>query len=144
MSNHLRGRVDLNQGIAETPQKKSWAGDFGREYTERNTLSGAQLDSLYQTNYGITRRQLNETLLSNIPRNARILEVGCNSGNQLLLLQEMGFANLWRAEVQSYALELASARVRGARLSQASALALPYKAATFVLILPSAARAPIP
>ncbi len=37
MSNHLRGRVDLNQGIAETPQKKSWAGDFGREYTDRNT-----------------------------------------------------------------------------------------------------------
>ena len=137
MSNRLPGRVDLNQGIAETPQKKSWAGDFGREYTDRNTLSGAQLDSLYQTNYGITRRQLNETLLSNIPRNARILEVGCNSGNQLLLLREMGFTNLWGAEVQSYALELAKARLPDAQLSQASALDLLYEDADFDLVFTS-------
>ncbi len=137
MSNHLPGRVDLNQGIAETPQKKSWAGDFGREYTDRNTLSGAQLDSLYRTNYGITRRQLNEDFLNDIPRDARILEVGCNSGNQLLVLREMGFTNLWGAEVQSYALELARARVPDAQLSQASALDLPYEDADFDLVLTS-------
>jgi len=137
MSNHLPGRVDLNQGIAETPQKKSWAGDFGREYTDRNTLSGAQLDSLYRTNYGITRRQLNEAQLADVPRDARILEVGCNSGNQLLLLREMGFTNLWGAEVQSYALELARARVPDAQLSQASALDLPYEDAGFDLVFTS-------
>ena len=127
----------MNQGIAETPQKKSWAGDFGREYTDRNTLSGAQLDSLYRTNYGITRRQLNEAQLADVPRDARILEVGCNSGNQLLLLREMGFTNLWGAEVQSYALELARARVPDAQLSQASALDLPYEDAGFDLVFTS-------
>ena len=127
----------MNQGIAETPQKKSWAGDFGREYTDRNTLSGAQLDSLYRTNYGITRRQLNEDFLNDIPRDARILEVGCNSGNQLLLLREVGFTNLWGAEVQSYALELAKARVPDAQLSQASALDLLYEDADFDLVFTS-------
>jgi pseudaminic acid biosynthesis-associated methylase len=127
----------LNQGTTETPQKERWAGDFGRAYTDRNTLSGAQLDLLYQTNYGITRRQLNETFLADIPRDAHILEVGCNSGNQLLLLQEMGFTNLWGAEVQSYALELARSRVRGAELSQASALDLPYDDGEFDLVFTS-------
>src|SRR5260370_34331918 len=106
MSNHLRGRVDLNQGIAETPQKKSWAGDFGREYTHRNTLSGAQLDSLYRANYGITRRQLNEAHLADIPRDSRILEVGCNSANQLLLLREIGFTTLWGAVVHTDELDM--------------------------------------
>ena len=137
MSNRLPGRVDLNQGIAETPQKKSWAGDFGREYTDRNTLSGAQLDSLYRENYGITRRQLNEAHLADVPRDARILEVGCNSGNQLLLLREMGFTSLWGAEVQSYALELAKARLPDAQLSHASALDLPYEDADFDLVFTS-------
>jgi pseudaminic acid biosynthesis-associated methylase len=137
MSNDLRGRVDLNQGATETPQKERWAGDFGRAYTDRNTLSGAQLDSLYRTNYGITRGQLNETFLRDIPRDAHILEVGCNSGNQLLLLQEMGFANLWGAELQSYALQLARARLPGAELSQASALDLPFEGGEFDLVFTS-------
>ncbi len=127
----------MNHGTAETQQKERWSGDFGRDYTDRNTLSGSQLDSLYQTNYGITRRQLNETFLRDIPRDARILEVGCNSGNQLLLLQEMGFAQLWGAEVQSYALELAGIRVHGANLSQASALDLPYEDGYFDLVFTS-------
>ena len=30
----------MNQGTAETPQKQRWSGDFGRDYTDRNTLSG--------------------------------------------------------------------------------------------------------
>jgi pseudaminic acid biosynthesis-associated methylase len=123
--------------MAETAQKRRWTGDFGRDYTDRNTLGRAQLDSLYQTNYGIPRSQLNETFLREIPRDARILEVGCNSGNQLLLLQEMGFWNLWGAEVQSYALELAEARVQGVHLSQASVLDLPYEDGDFDLVFTS-------
>jgi pseudaminic acid biosynthesis-associated methylase len=130
-------RDDLNQGTAETAQKRRWTGDFGRDYTDRNTLSRAQLDSLYQTNYGISRSHLNETFLREIPRDARILEVGGNSGNQLLLLQKMGFCNLWGAEVQSYALELARTRVQGAHLSQASVLDLPYEDGDFDLVFTS-------
>jgi pseudaminic acid biosynthesis-associated methylase len=128
---------ELNQGTAETPQKRQWTGDFGRDYTNRNTLSLAQLDSLYQTNFGIPRCQLNETFLKDFPRDTRTLEVGCNSGNQLLLLQEMGFTNLWGVEVQSYALELARARVQGVQISQASALDLPYEDGYFDLVFTS-------
>lgn len=127
----------MNQGIADTPQKRNWAGVFGREYTDRNTLSTAQLDSLYRTNYGIARSHLNEIFLREIPRDARVLEVGCNSGNQLLLLKEMGFTSLWGLEVQSYALELARARVPSAGLSQGFALNLPYDDDYFDLVFTS-------
>jgi pseudaminic acid biosynthesis-associated methylase len=127
----------LKQCPRETPQIGRWTGDFGRAYTDRNTLSGKELDSLYQTNFGIARSRLNESFLEEIPRNARILEVGCNCGNQLLLLQEMGFTNLWGAEVQSYALGLAKTRIQCAQLAQASALNLPYQDAYFDLVFTS-------
>ena len=43
-----------------TPQIETWTGDFGREYTDRNTLTVAELDKLYLDYYGITRSLLNE------------------------------------------------------------------------------------
>jgi len=130
-------RIDLSQKIGETPQISQWTGDFGRAYTDRNTLNATQLDTLYQTNYGITRRRVNETFLEHIPRDVRILEVGCNCGNQLLQLQEMGFTNLWGAEIQSYALESARARTCGIHLGQGSALDLPYEDGYFDLVFTS-------
>jgi pseudaminic acid biosynthesis-associated methylase len=127
----------LSQTTRETPQKSQWTGDFGRAYTDRNTLSVKELDSLYRTNHGVTRRELNERFLDRIPRNARILEVGCNCGNQLLMLQEMGFTNLWGVEIQSYALESGRARAQGVQLVQASALDLPYEDGYFDLVFTS-------
>jgi pseudaminic acid biosynthesis-associated methylase len=127
----------LSQAIRQTPQTSRWTGDFGRAYTDRNTLDRGELDSLYRTNYGITRSQLNESFLETIPRDTRILEVGCNCGNQLRVLQEMGFTSLSGAEVQSYALESARARTQGIQLSQASALDLPYEDASFDLVFTS-------
>jgi len=127
----------LSQRTGETRQTTRWTGDFGREYTKRNTLTGKELDVLYQMNFGITRTRLNESFLEGVPRDARILEVGCNCGNQLLLLQEIGFTNLWGAEVQPYALESARARTRGVQLGQASALDLPYEDGDFDLVFTS-------
>lgn len=127
----------MSQRPRETPQTSQWTGDFGRAYTDRNTLTLREINSLYQTNYGIARTHLNESFLEQIPRNARMLEVGCNCGNQLLVLQDMGFTDLWGAEVQSYALESARGRVQGARLAQASALDLPYEDGYFDLVFTS-------
>ena len=66
----------------ETKQIREWRGDFGREYTDRNTLDPAALDLLWQNNYGVTRTALNRKFLEGIPKDAKILEVGCNVGNQ--------------------------------------------------------------
>lgn len=123
--------------LTSTEQTRTWTGEFGREYTNRNSYSPAELDELYRRNYGITRTDVNRRFLENIPRDAHILEVGCNMGNQLLLLQQMGFTKLYGIEIQNYALDRARQRVLGAELTQASALAIPYPDRFFDLVFTS-------
>jgi pseudaminic acid biosynthesis-associated methylase len=121
----------------KTPQIETWTGEFGRDYTDRNALGVEQLNALCLSNYGVSRKSLNQDFLSGIRKEARILEVGCNMGNQLLLLKEMGFQNLHGIEIQPYALEKARARVPGASLSEATAFDIPYADGYFDLVFTS-------
>jgi pseudaminic acid biosynthesis-associated methylase len=123
--------------LHNTEQIRTWTGDFGREYTDRNTCTPAELDELYRRNYGISRTEVNRRFLDAVPRDARILEVGCNMGTQLLMLQLMGFTNLYGIEIQSYALDRAKERIPGAVLAEASALAIPYPDLFFDLVFTS-------
>lgn len=122
---------------SQTDQIRTWTGDFGRQYTDRNTYSPAELDEFYCRTWGITRTELNQHSLEGIPPDARILEVGCNMGTQLLVLQEMGFTNLHGIEIQSYALNRAKQRVSHAVLTQASAFAIPYEDQFFDVVFTS-------
>jgi len=121
----------------ETAQTQIWKGEFGREYTDRNTFDVEALDSLYRENYGFTRTQINQEFLSDIPKEAKILEIGCNTGNQLLLLQRMGYTNLSGLELQSYALETARSRIRNISFEQGSALAIPFPDDSFDMVFTS-------
>ncbi len=118
----------------ETKQIREWATDFGREYTDRNTLDPAELDALYLANYGVTRTALNRKVLGEVPASARILEVGCNVGNQLLLLHGMGYTNLSGIDVQDYAIQLAQTRVPDASIIEGSALDIPFPDSHFDLV----------
>jgi pseudaminic acid biosynthesis-associated methylase len=120
-----------------TPQVKVWTGDFGREYTDRNTFDIDALDSLYMKNYGITRTAINEEFLREIPKSASVLEVGCNAGNQLLLLQKMGYLSLSGIEIQGYAIEIMRSRTQNIRLRQASVHSIPYPDDSFDLVFTS-------
>lgn len=122
---------------SHTDQIRTWTEDFGREYTDRNTYSPAELDEFYRRTWGVTRTELNQQSLEGVPLNARILEVGCNIGTQLLVLQEMGFMNLHGIEIQSYALDRAKQRLPQAALTQASAFAIPYEDQFFDLVFTS-------
>ena len=122
---------------AETAQAQVWKGNFGREYTDRTTFDIEALDSLYLKNYGLTRTQINQDFLRDIPKNLSFLEVGCNAGNQLLLLQKTGFSNLSGIELQPYALEIARSRTRNIPLAQGSALAIPHADASFDIVFTS-------
>ena len=121
----------------KTSQMSVWAEQFGRDYTDRNSLSLQELDALYEKNYGVTRRQLNESFLKDIPSAARILEVGCNIGNQLLLLDDMGYSQLHGIELQHYALTRARLRLTNVRLIEASALEIPFADNSFDLVFTS-------
>lgn len=120
-----------------THQVSKWTGKFGREYTRRNSLTLPELDILYEKNYGVTRSQLNQRFLNDVPTNARILEVGCNIGNQLLLLKKMGYSELFGIELQHDALIRARGQLENVRLIEASALEIPFVDGYFDVILTS-------
>ena len=120
-----------------TLQIERWRGEFGREYTDRNSLDRMQLDELYRGNYGVARSELNDRFLADIPKDARILEVGCNRGGQLLLLREMGFRNVFGIEIQHYALTQARALLPGVPLLEATAFEIPFATGSFDLVFTS-------
>jgi len=122
------------QNATETQQERVWKGDFGREYTERNTLDVASVNQAWLRNYGVARSTINQSFLSGIPKQARFLEVGCNAGNQLLILRQMGWTDLSGTELQPFALEIARSRLPGAALKLGSALALPWEDRSFDVV----------
>lgn len=127
-------RVDTS---GQTAQARVWQGEFGRAYTDRNTLEMAELDALWSRNYGVSRSAINQMFLEGIPRSATFLEVGCNVGNQLVLLQAQGYTQLTGIELQSYALARARSRLKGIALEQGSALALPFEDQAFDVVFTS-------
>lgn len=121
----------------ETAQTAVWKSDFGREYTDRNTFDTAALEELYRKNYGVTRSEINQKSLGDVAQGASFLEVGCNTGNQLLLLQQMGYSNLSGVELQPYAIEIARQRMPDVSLKLGSALAVPHADSWFDVVFTS-------
>ena len=77
-----------------TLEEKFWSSKFGEEYTKRNYRSNKELDCFYIENLGVPRSAINKEFLDKL-RLKNILEVGCNAGNQLTMLQNQGFKNLF-------------------------------------------------
>ncbi len=123
--------------LPEAKQSEKWRGEFGREYSERNLLNPPDLDKIYQRNYGVTRTALNHNFLADIPRSASILEVGCNLGNQLILLKQMGFENLSGIEIHQGIVNEAQSRVPWAKVMEGSVLKIPFRDASFDLVFTS-------
>ncbi len=88
-------------------QRQTWEDEFGKEYLQRNIYTPKHLDEFYENRYTLSRTDLNNRFLKNINKDAKILEVGTNIGNQLLHLQSMGFKNLYGIEIQERAINFA-------------------------------------
>lgn len=111
----------------ETNQIKFWTGDFGKEYTDRNSRDQAEWDKFYLDNYGITKINMNQEFLGNLNKNSRVLEVGCNTGMQLTGLQRMGFENIYGIEIQAYAVQKAKEYTQNVNIIQGSGFDIPFK-----------------
>lgn len=120
-----------------TKQMEKWAGEFGKEYTDRNALTLEEMERLYQKNYGVTRTEMNLEFIGDLRRSIRILEVGSNIGNQLLCLQNMGFQTLYGIELQEYAVEISKSRTKHINIIQGSAFDIPFKDNFFDLVFTS-------
>jgi pseudaminic acid biosynthesis-associated methylase len=118
-------------------QQQEWAGSFGEEYVARHPATIEEYEQLYIQNIGITRSAINQEFFADIPRTARILEVGTNVGMQLALLDRMGFENLYGVEIQWKAIEALRARLPRANVVRGSALDIPFKDGFFDLVFTS-------
>jgi pseudaminic acid biosynthesis-associated methylase len=114
-------------------QEEFWQGDFGDEYTLRNA---GDWDEFYEKQWGITRTALNNEFLSKLDRNALILEIGCNRANQLQILHNQGFTNLWGIDVNQKALGIAKEN-KSFNIVEGSALDIPFKDGFFDLAFTS-------
>jgi pseudaminic acid biosynthesis-associated methylase len=120
-----------------TRQMEIWSGAFGREYTDRNTASLEELDALYRREFGIGRNAMNQAFLGSLPRLLRVLEVGSNIGNQLQMVQSMGFTRVYGIELQHYAVHLSKRRMSGAGFIEGSAFDIPCRDGAFGLVFTS-------
>lgn len=118
-----------------TKQIETWTGAFGAQYTERCTFeSDGEFNALYVRRYGVSRDDINRDWLGNLPRDARILEIGCNIGNQLRALQRIGFTNLYGIDVQRVAVEKSKELYRGIDAIVGSAFDIPFKDGFFDVV----------
>lgn len=120
-----------------TMQMKEWMEDFGKKYTDRNALTLDEMNEMYRKKFGISREDLNNLFIAEMNRNIKILEVGSNIGNQLLLLQKMGFKNLYGIEINDYAVEFSKSRSKNINIIQGSAFDIPFKDKYFDLVFTS-------
>lgn len=121
----------------ETPQTHIWSDTFGKEYTDRNTFTLEEIDTLYAHRLGISRSDMNQQFLGNLDRSLRILEVGSNIGLQLSFLQHLGFTDLWGVELQWYAVEQAKQRTHHINIIQGTVFDLPFRDGYFDLVYTS-------
>jgi len=122
-----------------TEQMDQWGNEFGEEYTKRNPNTPDEMQALYRARFGVERTAMNEEFLGDLPRDARILEVGCNVGAQLNLLSRMGFENLYGVEINPFAIERSHELNSGLPIYviKGSALELPFKDGWFDLVYTS-------
>ena len=120
-----------------TEQLREWKHKLGKEYTDRNAISLDDLEALYRRNYGIARTELNKLFLHDMDRSIKILEVGCNIGNQLLCLQKMGFNNLYGIEPNNHAAELLKIGTSKIDIIEGDIFNIPFKDRHFDLVFTS-------
>jgi pseudaminic acid biosynthesis-associated methylase len=121
--------------VVKTEQEKFWSSDFGKEYSNRNSWeSDEQWDKTYIETWSHTKLEINDSVLHNLPKEIKILEVGCNIGNQLRGFQRMGFNNLYGIELQSYAVEKAKEFTKNINIIQGSGFDLPFKDEYFDMV----------
>ena len=123
--------------MKKSKQIDFWQGDFGKSYNSRNSFSQAEWDQFYTKTWGITRIEMNQKCIGDLPKDSKILEVGSNIGMQLEGLQRMGFTNLYGIEIQQEAVELSKKTTKNINIIQGSAFDIPFKDNYFDVVFTS-------
>jgi pseudaminic acid biosynthesis-associated methylase len=111
-----------------TPQEIFWSQKIGSSYMEANKFNPSQRKEQRKEFY---------KLFSEFPKNYKILECGCNNGNNLAILKEMGFSNLYGVEIFKKAVKEAQSNIPCATITEGTMLDLPYKDKEFDVVFTS-------
>lgn len=118
-----------------TDQVRTWNGKFGRDYTERNYfVDDAAFNDFYVKRYGQPRDKVFSEWLCALPRDAKILEVGANIGNQLRCMQRIGFSRLYGVEIQRHCVDESRKLYTGIDIVEGSGFDIPFKDEWFDLV----------
>lgn len=120
-------------------QARVWMGEFGDEYLKRNLKTTGEADKMAMDLWGVSRTEMNQEFLGGLDRNIRILEVGSNTGNMLMLLHEIGFKNLYGAEINEAAIAKARQISPQANIVYGEGTDIPFKDGYFDLVFTSVA-----
>jgi pseudaminic acid biosynthesis-associated methylase len=114
-------------------QLKVWEGEFGQSYTDRNEIDWRKRLPAFQQ------------MLVELPI-ARVLEVGCNRGHNLIALAEFlgNGSDLIGVEPNQYALEIARASSVRVDFLPGNAFDLPFKNEYFDLVFTAGVLIHIP
>lgn len=113
---------------------KFWKGDFGNEFAKRNS---GDYDKHYKKLFGFTITELNKKFLVEIKNDIRILEIGCNQGKQLAILEKMGFTNLWGIDINTTILNNEAKKNTQWNVVEGSAFDIPFKDNFFEMVFTS-------
>lgn len=119
-----------------TKQHLFWQSDFGKEYNKRNIMDPVLMDKVYEETYGVSRTTMNEEFLKGL-KFEKVLEVGCNVGDQLRFLQKQGHGNLYGIEIQEDAVEESRRLTKNINIINGSAFDIPFKNNYFDLVFTS-------
>jgi pseudaminic acid biosynthesis-associated methylase len=119
----------------KTDQIKVWTSSFGQEYNLRNIYESIDdHNNSYLDFYGKTKDDLNKEILSFLPKDLKILEIGSNVGYQLASLQRFGFSNLFGIEIQRECVDRAKHLWTGIDIIDGSGFDIPFKSNYFDLV----------
>ncbi|MEK6938083.1 MAG: pseudaminic acid biosynthesis-associated methylase, partial [Nanoarchaeota archaeon] len=90
----------------------------------------------YKEIFGITITDLNKEFISLLDKDSHILEVGCNIGKQLEIIEKMGFTNLWGIDINTNVLKIAKEKKEW-NLVEGSAFDIPFKDNFFEMVFTS-------
>ena len=90
-------------------QRAFWSSEFGNAYVDRNK-SIDEVNKSYAEQTGITVEEIFRRFFNDLDRQSKILELGCNVGLNLEMLEKMGFNYLHGVELNKKALKIAQER----------------------------------
>jgi pseudaminic acid biosynthesis-associated methylase len=114
-----------------------WEGQFGKDYTDRNFLSIETVKANNLKIYGLYISEIFKKALHEIPKDIKILEVGCNIGLRLIELQSLGFKNLYGIDLSDYAVERSKSISKNINIIKSTGFENPFNTNYFDLVFTS-------